>query len=435
MDIKLPNLGEGADSGTVVNLLVKEGDQIDADQAIIEIESDKAFASVPAGEAGTVGKIHVRPGQEISAGAVLVTLLPSGGSSEKSETVGEEGAPRETVAPSQPVVAAGPTERNSPVDSSGVSLEPIPDSIPLPAASPSVRFMAAQLGLDLRRVVAVTGGTRVSIHQLRQYLETLQKLALKASQSGDGQAASKPVAESIDFSQWGDVLKKPMSQLRKVIARKMTENWDSIPHVTQFDEVDMSGIISLRQKYLADYEARGARLTVTSFILKAVANTLKEYPLFNSSLDEAASEIVMKEYVHLGLAVDSDAGLLVPVIRDVDQKDLLQLSVEIAELAGKARDRKLSPDEMQGGSFTISNQGAFGGGHFTPIINKPEVAILGLGRSKNQVVFRDGSIEARPMMPITLSYDHRVIDGGSAARFMVDLVKAFENFDNDQVAL
>jgi len=299
-----------------------------------------------------------------------------------------------------------------------------------------VRFLAAQLGLDLRRVVAVTGGNRVSATELKHYIETLQKLAAKGAQSGvmKGSAAT-PAAESVDFSQWGEILKKPMSQLRKVIARRMSENWNAVPHVTQFDDVDMTNILALRKKYLADYEAKGVRLTVTPFILKAVVNALKQHQIFNSSLDEVVNEVILKEYYHLGLAVDTDAGLLVPVIRNVDRKSIFELSKEIAEVADKARDRKLSGDDMRGGTFTISNQGAFGGGHFTPIVNRPEVAILGLGRSSDKAVVRDGAIEPRPMMPIALSYDHRVIDGGSAARFTVDLVKAFENFDEKQVSL
>ena len=437
MDIKLPNLGEGADSGTVVEILVSEGDQITADQAIIELESEKAIASVPAGEAGTVQKIHVHSGQIITAGALLVSL--SAYHSGPAETTAATAAPGEPVVLAQPSVSVVPAPASSAAEIRGISLESIPDSIPMPVAPPSVRFIAAQLGLDLRRVVAVTGGNRVSITELQHYLDTLHKLALKGSQPSSMGAATgapaKAVAESIDFSQWGDVLKKPMSQLRKVIAQRMSANWNSIPHVTQFDEVDMKNILELRKRYLRDYETKGARLTVTPFILKAVVNTLKQYPVFNSSLDEVVNEVILKEYFHLGLAVDSDAGLLVPVIRDVDQKNLLQLSNEIADLAERARERKLSPDEMRGGTFTISNQGSFGSGHFTPIVNKPEVAVLGLGRSESKAVVRDGSIEPRPMMPIALSYDHRVIDGGTAARFVVDLVKAFENFDEAQVSL
>ena len=210
----------------------------------------------------------------------------------------------------------------------------------------------------------------------------------------------------------------------------MAESWTTIPHVTQFDEADITNLLALRKKYLAAYEQKGARLTVTSFVLKAVADTLKKYPIFNSSLDEAAQEIVLKEYVHIGIAVDTDAGLIVPVLRDADKKNLVQLSKELEELATKARERKFSLEELKGGSFTISNQGGIGGAHFTPIVNKPEVAILGLGRAAAKAVVRDNKIEPRTMLPLALSYDHRVIDGASAARFVVDLTRALENWSD-----
>jgi len=239
----------------------------------------------------------------------------------------------------------------------------------------------------------------------------------------------------IDFSQFGPILKKPVTQLRKVIARRMGESWDSVVRVTQFDDIDFTKLGELRKKFAPEYEKKGVKLTLTPFVLKAVAATLKAHPIFNSSLDEVANEIILKEYVHLGIAVDTDQGLMVPVIRDVDKKSMLDLAKELEALAAKARDRKISADEMKGGTFTISNQGAIGGAHFTPIVNLPEVAILGLGRGAMKAVVRDGQIVARLMTPIALSYDHRVIDGGSAARFTVDLVKAFENFDEAAVKI
>lgn len=444
MDIKLPKLGEGADSGTVVNVLVKEGDSIKTDQALIELESEKAVATIPSPGAGTVQKVHVQAGQKISAGQLIVTLAAGSAGDDGGGAKKTSKAQDETAGKPEAKKIAEPGNEDAPrkssagkVDVTGVSLDEIPDSVPMPAASPSVRFIAAQLGLDLRRVTALTGGNRVSPDDLRRYLDTLQKLAAKGSQSpaSASSAPAKPVAEFIDFSQWGPILKKPMSQLRKVIARRMAENWNAIPHVTQFDHVDMTTILALRKKYLAAYEVKGVKLTVTPFILKAVVAALKQHPGFNASLDEVASEIVLKDYFHLGLAVDTEAGLYVPVIRDVDGKDMVTLSKEVADLAAKARDRKLTADEMKGGTFSISNQGAFGGGHFTPIVNKPEVAILGLGRSADQPVARAGKVEIRPIMPIALSYDHRVIDGGSAARFIVDLVKAFEAFDEAAVKL
>jgi pyruvate dehydrogenase E2 component (dihydrolipoamide acetyltransferase) len=296
------------------------------------------------------------------------------------------------------------------------------------AASPVIRKLARDLGIDLNRVRGTARGGRVTMEDLKAYIQRLQKLATRPK-SVEGAAPAKPAAESVDFSKWGSVTKKPLSPLRQVIARRMTENWNAIPHVTQFDEADITGLLALRKKYVEVYEKKGARLTVTSFVLKAVAETLKKHPIFNSSLDEATQEIVLKDYVHIGIAVDTEAGLIVPVLRDADKKDLAQLSKDLEELATKARERKISGEELKGGSFTISNQGGIGGGHFTPIVNKPEVAILGLGKGAAKAVVRESKIESRVMLPLGLSYDHRVIDGGNAARFIVDLVKAIENFD------
>ena len=215
----------------------------------------------------------------------------------------------------------------------------------------------------------------------------------------------------------------------------MAESWTTVPRVTQFDEADVTALMELRKKYAAAYEQKGVRLTLTSFALKVVAETLKKHPIFNASLDEVAQEIVFKEYYHIGIAVDTDAGLIVPVIRDADKQSLVELSRELEDLAGKARERKVSAEQLKGGTFTISNQGGIGGAHFTPIVNKPQVAILGLGRGALKAVVRDQQIEPRLMLPIGLSYDHRVIDGAAAARFTVDLVKAFETFSEADVKI
>jgi pyruvate dehydrogenase E2 component (dihydrolipoamide acetyltransferase) len=265
----------------------------------------------------------------------------------------------------------------------------------------------------------------------------LQRLAAQPLTASAGTSAQvqKAAPEQIEFSKWGSVLKKPLSPLRQVIARRMLENWNAIPHVTQFDEADITQLNLLRKKYAGTYEQKGVRLTITSFVLKVVAATLKAHPIFNSSLDEVAQEIVLKEYFHIGVAVDTDAGLIVPIIRDVDKKSMVELSKDLEDIAKKARERKVAAEELKGGSFTISNQGGIGGAHFTPIINKPEVAILGLGRSTLKPVVRGEKIEPRLMLPLGLSYDHRVIDGGQAARFIADLVKGFEEFKEQDVKL
>jgi pyruvate dehydrogenase E2 component (dihydrolipoamide acetyltransferase) len=265
---------------------------------------------------------------------------------------------------------------------------------------------------------------------LRAYIQRLQKAAVQAAPPGAARL-STPAAERVDFSKWGPVTRKPLTSLRKTIAQRMTENWASIPHVTQFDEADISNLLELRKKYASAYEKKGARLTLTSFALKAVVDVLKKHPMFNSSLDEASGEIVSKEYYHIGLAVDTEQGLIVPVLRDVGKKNIFELSRDVGDLAQKARERKVSLEDLKGGTFTISNQGGIGGGQFTPIINKPDVAILGLGRGVLKPVVKDGKIEIRTMLPMALSYDHRLIDGGTAARFTVDLAHAFENFSEE----
>jgi pyruvate dehydrogenase E2 component (dihydrolipoamide acetyltransferase) len=274
------------------------------------------------------------------------------------------------------------------------------------------------------------------LEDIRAHIQRLEKLASqpKSKAAAPGETP-KPVAESIDFSQWGPVTKKPLSQLRKVIARRMSESWHAVPRVTQFDEADVTALMELRKKHAAAFEAKGARLTMTPLILKSVVAALKQHPVFNSSLDETAGELVLKEYFNLGIAVDTEAGLMVPVIRDVDKKTVLDLAKELDDLAKRTRERKITADEMKGGTFTISNQGAVGGAHFTPIINLPEVAILGLGRGVQKPVVRDGQIVVRTLLPLTVAYDHRVIDGGSAARFVVDLVKAIESFDEAQTTI
>jgi pyruvate dehydrogenase E2 component (dihydrolipoamide acetyltransferase) len=439
MDVKLPKLGEGAESGVVVNIAVKEGEQITKGQTIIELENEKAVAAIPSSAAGTVKKINVKNGDRISVGQVLIVL-------EGGDAPSAAGTEKKSVKPSKPTSkrAAQPEpeveeEEDAGEEESAGSTESASDKAGLPpAASPSVRKLARDIGLDLRLVHGSEPGGRVVLQDIRNYIQRLQKLAArsKTPAAGPAGAISKPPPEQIDFSQWGAITKKPLAPIRLTISKRMVENAVTIPHVTQFDDADITRLTELRKKFADAYEKKGARLTLTSFALKAVANTLKKFPLFNSSLDEVANELIFKEYIHIGLAVDTDQGLLVPVIRDVDKKDLFQLSKDVQELAEKARNRKVSLEEMKGGTFTISNQGGIGGAHFTPIINKPEVAILGLGRgAMKPVVTKENKIEPRLLMPIGLSYDHRVIDGGEAARFTVELLNAFQSFKEEEVKI
>ena len=421
MDVKLPKLGEGADSGVVVSILVKEGDSVQEGQTLLELENEKAVAPIPSPASGVIARIRVKEGDKVSVGQVILTL--SGDDKASAASPKEEPIPAKSAKPAKKarLVQPEPPASGEAEPAAGFPQQS-EDTI---AAPPAVRRVARELGIDLTRVEGTERGGRIGMGDLRTHLQRLQRIAFAPKATA---AAGKPPAESIDFSKWGPVSRKPMSQLRQVIARRMTENWTTIPHVTQFDEADISSVMDLRKKHLAAYEAKGARLTLMPFVIKAVVTTLKKHPLFNSSLDEATGEVIFKDYFHLGVAVDTEAGLIVPVLRQADQKSLFQLAKEVEELAARARDRKVSLEELKGGTFTISNQGGIGGAQFTPIINKPEVAILGLGRGVLRPVVREKKIEPRLMLPLALSYDHRVIDGGAAARFIVDLVAAFEQF-------
>jgi pyruvate dehydrogenase E2 component (dihydrolipoamide acetyltransferase) len=431
MDVKLPKLGEGADSGVVVGIFVKEGDTVAKDQPILELENEKAVASIPSTAAGVVEKVYVKSGERVSVGQRLLSL--AGGAA--AEEPAEKPAAKKAAPTPKRVSAPEPVEEESaPEAEAEEGGEPF-HPVAAPVASPSLRRMARELGIDLNKVRGSEAGGRVVASDVRAYIAKLQKAVAKPAPAALAVAPVKPAAPKIDFSQWGPILKKPVSPTRKVIARRMSESWNSVVRVTQFDDLDFTRVGELRKKYAPEYEKKGAKLTLTPFVLKAVAGVLKQHPIFNSSLDEAADEIILKEYIHLGIAVDTEQGLLVPVIREVDKKSMYDLTKELETMAAKARDRKVTAEEMKGGTFTISNQGAIGGAHFTPVINLPEVAILGLGRGAFKPVVRDGKIEVRLLTPMALSYDHRVIDGGTAARFAVDLVKAFENFSEDLAKL
>ena len=274
---------------------------------------------------------------------------------------------------------------------------------------------------------------------IRRHIQYLQQLVLRPEGAErEAQARIKPEPVSVDFSRWGPVRREKLTMLRRTISAKMGQAWSAVPHVTQFDEADISGLLSLKKKYGGRFIKKGGHLTLTTFMLKLLAEVLKRHPIFNASLDELSGEIVFKEYIHIGIAVDTEQGLIVPVIRDVDRKSLLELSIELGQIAERTRERKISLEEMQGASFTLSNQGGIGSGHFTPIVNSPEVAILGIGRGAVKYVVRDSRVlksvargsraEKRMMLPVSLSYDHRIIDGADAARFMVDLVDSLEGY-------
>lgn len=433
MEIRLPRLGEGADSGTVATIFVKEGEQIRRDQPILELESEKAVATIPSPQAGTVTRIHVKEGDEIKVGAVLLSLSADGSGEAAPKPEPElledtaEADTRETVSPEPAAAPGAPPHPAPPQDSGTEVVAPPPQGIP-PAASPSIRKIARELGIDLTRVRGSERGGRIVMADLRRYIRQLQQVSAPPQRAPVPARPERPAPAPIDFSRWGSVEKAPLTKLRRVISTRMAESWTTVPHVTQFDEADITRLLTLKKKYDARYKKQGARLTLTAIAIRVVTGVLQRFPRFNASLDEAAGEMVLKRYFHIGIAVDTEQGLIVPVVRNADTKNLLELSGELLTLAERTRQRKVELEEMQGGSFTISNQGGIGSGHFTPIVNTPEVAILGMGKGLMKPVVRGERVERRMMLPVSLSFDHRVLDGADAARFMVDLVQAFEEF-------
>ena len=430
MQIKIPFLAEGVESGTVVSILVKEGAQVKKDQTVLELETNKATAPIPSPAAGVVTKILVKEGQEVSVGQAVITISETGASkveSQKDESVKLRESPR---AASEKGSTGFAKENFSKLESarSESFLYKSKSGLP-PPASPSIRKMAQELGIDLIRVRGTEHGGRITLEDLKAYIQNLQTTT--SFEKAPGTSQKSPVA-SIDFSKWGSVTRKPLSSIRRTIGQKMQESWTSVPHVTQFAEADITPLLELRKKYAPLYEGKGAKLTVTGVVLKLVVRALKKYPAFNSSLDESKNEVVYKQYYHLGVAVDTEQGLLVPVLKDIDRKDLLSLSIELAQLAEKTRQRKISLEEVQGATFTISNLGSIGGSYFTPIVNKPEVAILGLGQGALKPLVKDNKIQTRTMLPLCLSYDHRVIDGADGARFIQELVQLLETIKEEE---
>ncbi len=411
MDVTLPKLAEGADSGTVVNVLVSEGDRVQLDQTLLELENEKAVAPIPSTAAGRVGRIHVLVGQVVSVGQVLVTI-------DEERAAAPAPAPPPAVEPPPPATEAPAEAPSAPV--------PVSSSGAPPPASPTVRKIARELGIDLTRVKGSQRGGRIVMADVRGYIQGLQQLALKPSVPPAATAVN--VFQTLDLAKWGPSTRERMSPLRRTIAQRMTESWTTVPHVTQFDDADITGLMELRKRYAKAYEKSGARLTVTSFAIMAAVSALDKYPVFKTSIDYEALEIVTRDYVHIGVAVDTEAGLIAPVIRDVDKKNVLDLSRELDEIAERTRERKLTADEMQGATFTISNLGSIGGSWFTPIVNSPQVAVLGMGRGVLRPVVRDRKVTPRMVLPLALSYDHRVIDGADGARFLREIVRCLEDF-------
>jgi pyruvate dehydrogenase E2 component (dihydrolipoamide acetyltransferase) len=483
-EFKIPELGENVTAGDVVRVMVKAGDTLEKDQPVLELETDKATIEVPSSVSGTVGEVKVKPGDKVQVGQVVLTVsdgageaaaAPSGKAAEKPPAAAKaapEGAGRGAAAAesksapkgastpqpqppgapedgglSQAVVPGRtaedevePEEKGPPQKPRGEVVdinrggrgaqapappEQEPRRGPAAPAAPSVRRIARELGVEISQVPGSGPQGRISV-------EDVQAFVRSALSGAGGAARSGPAAPLPDFSKWGEIERKPMSNIRRKTSEHVSNAWNTIPHVTQHDRADITAVEGLRKRYAPQAERAGGKLTMTAIALKIVASALKKFPQFNSSIDVAASELVYRKSIHIGVAADTPRGLLVPVIRDVDRKGIFELSAELAQASEKARNGKLSLEDMQGGGFSISNLGGIGGTSFTPIVNWPEVAILGISRSSWEPTWRpasvedEGSFEPRLLLPLSLSYDHRVIDGADAARFLRWVCEAFE---------
>jgi pyruvate dehydrogenase E2 component (dihydrolipoamide acetyltransferase) len=430
-DMKLPPLGENIEGGDVLRVMVKAGDAITKDQPVLELETDKATIEVPAPSGGVVKDIKIKQGDKVKVGQTIFVIDPNG-AAEAQEPQAAEPAKAEPSKPEPPkpeppkaekrraevVEMNRPKPAPAPAPAPQAAAAVDPSSIP---AAPSARRLARELGVNLQDIQGSGPAGRVSMDDVTAFARRL------LAGGGGARPAAGAAAALPDFSHWGPVERKPMSGVRRTTAQRLTQAWNQVPHVFQQDRADITAVEALRKRLSRKSEADGrAPITITAFLMKVVGAALKKFPQLNSSVDLQAEEIIYKQYAHVGIAVDTDRGLLVPVIRDVDRKDIGQLADELAQAAEKARTRKLSLDDMQGGSISISNLGSLGGGPFTPIVNWPEVAILGVSRARMEPVFQDGEFAPRFMMPLTLSYDHRVVDGADGVRILRWIVEAIE---------
>jgi pyruvate dehydrogenase E2 component (dihydrolipoamide acetyltransferase) len=432
-DFNLPELGENIAAGDVLRVLVEAGDTLAKDQPVLELETDKATIEVPSSVAGKIKEIKVKAGDKVNVGQAILSVEDGGAPAAAAATNPApklapadrtlRGAPQEPEKAEEPVEDLRPRRGEVVAISRGArpSTEPASDGPSAPAA-PSVRRMARELGVDIDEVTGTGQDGRISIEDVTAHAKRI------VTRSGSVGAGASPIAAVAlpDFSRWGAIERQPMRGVRRKTAEHLGAAWATIPLVTQYDLADISGFEDVRKRYAKQAGEGAAPLTVTTLAVKIIAAALKEFPQFNVSIDMAASEIIVKKYVNIGVAVDTDRGLLVPVVRNADMKSLMQVSNEVAALAEKARNRKIALDEMQGGTFSISNLGGIGGTSFTPLVNAPEVAILGISRARMEPVFKDGQIVPRMMLPLSLSYDHRAIDGADGARFLRWVAEVFE---------
>jgi pyruvate dehydrogenase E2 component (dihydrolipoamide acetyltransferase) len=438
----VPQLGENVNGGDVLRVLVKVGDTLSVDQPVLELETDKATVEVPSSVAGTVKSVDVKAGDKVQVGQQILSV--DGGA-------GRAAAP-ESTAPAQasPAPAPGPTavvqgfkptgeagrgrigpaevvdisraSRQAPAAAASADVS-IREARPPAPAAPSVRRIARELGIDIHDVQGSGPGGRISADDV---IAHAKRIITSGPSIETGAATPAAYVELPDFSKWGPIERQPMRAIRRKTAEHLAVAWSVVPHVTQVEKTDITDLEQLRARFAKQTEAAGGKLTVTAVALKVVALALKKFPQFSASVDMAGEAIIYKKYVHVGVAVDTDRGLLVPVLRDVDKKGIIELARELNDLAEKARAGKLSLEEMQGACFTITNLGGIGGTHFTPIVNHPEVAILGISRARMEPVWKDNAFAPRLLLPLSLSYDHRLIDGADAMRFLRFVAEALE---------
>ena len=468
-DFKVPSLGENIEGGDVTKVLVNVGDTIAREQSVLELETDKATIEVPSSVAGKVTAIKVKAGDKVKVGAVVLTVDENGAGAPKEDAKAEkaEKAPEPTAdkevaekelagglqASAKPeqkpdkVVAMPPrgaeaakapeaAKAAAEPPKAAKAAEPAPartDRGPAAPAAPSVRRLAREVGVDIDEVQGTGPAGRISQEDVKEHARRILSSVPSTSLGASGRAAAAAASPLPDFTKWGEVERQPMSSIRRKTAEHLSHAWTAIPHVTQFDKADITALESLRKQYREQVSKAGGNLTVTAMLVKILATAVKQFPQFNASLDTASQEIVLKKYVNIGVAVDTDRGLLVPVIRNADQKNISQIAIEVHEAAEKARAKKLTLEDMSGGGMSISNLGGIGGTAFTPIVNWPEVAILGVSRGVIEPVWhpstspgQGGAFEPRQMLPLSLSYDHRVIDGADAMRFLRWVVEAVE---------
>jgi pyruvate dehydrogenase E2 component (dihydrolipoamide acetyltransferase) len=415
--IKIPDIG--GDSAEVVEILVKPGDVVAAEDSLITLEGDKSTMDVPAPQAGTVEAILVKVGDTVEAGHEIMTMAGGDATSTKKT---EKKATKEPAATKEPT-----TKKSAEVSAAKQPAAPKKDDENFAFgtqvhAGPAVRRIATEFGVNLTSIKGSGDKGRITKEDVQQFVKSQLKVA-QSGGSGGGLGFNFPKAPNLDFSKFGSTRVEPLSKIKRISGANLHRNWVSIPHITQFEDSDITELEAFRQEQKEIAAAQGIKLTPLVFIMKAVVATLKEFPIFNSSLDESGENLIIKDYYHIGVAVDTPNGLVVPVIRDVDRKGIYDLAKELGAISLKAREKGLSMAEMQGGCFTISSLGGIGGTAFTPIINAPEVAILGVSRSQMKPVYlkAESKFVPRLMLPLSLSYDHRVVDGADGARFIVAL--------------